>query len=44
MAPEQTALPMAGASHPPRAFGPSALHDEATLDIPAYLRRAAQHE
>jgi cell division protein FtsZ len=40
-APEQTALPMQ--STPPRAFGPSALHDEATLDIPAYLRRAAAH-
>ncbi len=26
-----------------RAFGPAALHDEATLDIPAYLRRAAAH-
>ncbi len=37
--PQQTALP----SFPPgpRAFGPAALHDEATLDIPAYLRRAA---
>jgi cell division protein FtsZ len=42
MAPEQQALPMS--STPPRAFGPSALHDEATLDIPAYLRRAAAHE
>ncbi len=42
MAPEQTALPMG--SHAPRAFGPSALHDEATLDIPAYLRRAQSHE
>ena len=39
MPPEQQALPM-GHSQPPRAFGPSALHDEATLDIPAYLRRA----
>ena len=39
MPPEQQALPM-GSSQPPRAFGPSALHDEATLDIPAYLRRA----
>jgi cell division protein FtsZ len=39
----QTSLPelrVAG-----RAFGAAALHDEATLDIPAYLRRAgAQHE
>ena len=26
----------------PRAFGASALHDEAVLDIPAYLRRSAQ--
>lgn len=25
-----------------RAFGPSALHDEAVLDIPAYLRRQAR--
>jgi hypothetical protein len=25
----------------PRAFGASALHDEAVLDIPAYLRRSA---
>ena len=24
-----------------RAFGASALHDEAVLDIPAYMRRAA---
>ncbi|MFO0685493.1 MAG: cell division protein FtsZ [Sandaracinus sp.] len=38
---EQTALPMA---QPQRAFGPAALHDEATLDIPAYLRRHAAHE
>ena len=43
MAPEQTALPAMGHG-PSRAFGPSALHDEATLDIPAYLRRAASHE
>jgi cell division protein FtsZ len=42
MAPEQTHLPMG--SNAPRAFGPSALHDEATLDIPAYLRRAQAHE
>ena len=42
MQPEQTHLPMG--SHAPRAFGPSALHDEATLDIPAYLRRAAAHD
>ncbi len=43
VAPEQATLPelrVAG-----RAFGASALADEATLDIPAYLRRAAaQHE
>lgn len=40
-APEQAVLPelrVAG-----RAFGASALADEATLDIPAYLRRAAAH-
>jgi cell division protein FtsZ len=40
-APEQATLPelrVAG-----RAFGASALADEATLDIPAYLRRAAAH-
>jgi cell division protein FtsZ len=39
--PEQGTLPelrVAG-----RAFGASALADEATLDIPAYLRRAAAH-
>jgi cell division protein FtsZ len=28
----------------PRAFGASALHDEAVLDIPAYLRRGATQE
>ena len=27
-----------------RAFGASALHDEAVLDIPAYLRRSATHQ
>ncbi|MGE0786513.1 MAG: cell division protein FtsZ [Sandaracinaceae bacterium] len=27
-----------------RAFGASALHDEAVLDIPAYLRRGAAHD
>ena len=43
MAPEQTNLPR-GTHAQQRAFGPSALHDEATLDIPAYLRRAASHE
>ncbi|MDQ3036679.1 MAG: cell division protein FtsZ [Myxococcota bacterium] len=39
--PQQATLPelrVAG-----RAFGASALADEATLDIPAYLRRAAAH-
>jgi hypothetical protein len=25
---------------PTRAFGASAIHDEATLDIPAYIRRS----
>jgi cell division protein FtsZ len=34
--PEQVALPEARAG---RAFGATALHDEAVLDIPAYLRR-----
>lgn len=29
---------------PARAFGAAALADEATLDIPAYLRRAAAQE
>jgi hypothetical protein len=24
----------------PRAFGAAAIHDEATLDIPAYIRRS----
>ncbi|MCX7808897.1 MAG: hypothetical protein N2515_09825, partial [Deltaproteobacteria bacterium] len=28
----------------PRVFGPAALHDEAMLDIPAYLRRASMNE
>src|SRR6185295_5589278 len=40
--PEQVALPEARAAG--RAFGASALHDEAVLDIPAYLRRGASHE
>lgn len=36
--------PVAPAQQQPRsrAFGPSALHDEAVLDIPAYLRRQAR--
>ncbi len=35
--------PVAPAQQPrTRAFGPSALHDEAVLDIPAYLRRQAR--
>lgn len=38
-APEQVALPTERVSG--RAFGASALHDEAVLDIPAYLRRGA---
>jgi cell division protein FtsZ len=37
--PEQTSLPSVHAHG--RAFGAAALHDEATLDIPAYLRRAS---
>ncbi|GAB4204889.1 MAG: cell division protein FtsZ [Sandaracinaceae bacterium] len=40
--PEQTSLPAVQAHG--RAFGAAALHDEATLDIPAYLRRAAAHD
>ncbi|AKF08463.1 cell division protein FtsZ [Sandaracinus amylolyticus] len=39
--PEQATLPELRVSG--RAFGPAALADEATLDIPAYLRRAAAH-
>ncbi len=38
-APQQVSLPDHRASA--RAFGASALHDEAVLDIPAYLRRNA---
>jgi cell division protein FtsZ len=41
--PEQVALPTAEPRAAARAFGASALHDEAVLDIPAYLRRGA-HE
>ena len=26
--------------HVPRAFGAAAIHDEATLEVPAYLRRS----
>jgi cell division protein FtsZ len=37
-APQQTSLAEA---RPSRAFGPSALHDESVLEIPAYLRRNA---
>ena len=40
--PEQTSLPAVHAHG--RAFGAAALHDEATLDIPAYLRRASAAE
>jgi cell division protein FtsZ len=40
--PEQTSLPSVHTTG--RAFGAAALHDEATLDIPAYLRRAAAHD
>ncbi len=39
-APEQVSLEGRGG----RAFGAQALHDEAVLDIPAYLRRGASHE
>jgi cell division protein FtsZ len=39
--PEQARLPELRV--PGRAFGPAALADEATLEIPAYLRRAASH-
>ena len=43
IAPEQVSLPEARMGG--RAFGASALHDEAVLDIPAYLRRGgATHE
>ena len=38
--PEQVSLPT-DARMNGRAFGASALHDEAVLDIPAYLRRGA---
>ena len=41
VSPEQVALPEARMSG--RAFGATALHDEAVLDIPAYLRRGS-HE
>jgi len=40
-APEQVSL---AESRGGRAFGASALHDEAVLDIPAYLRRGAAHD
>ncbi|MBX3271144.1 MAG: cell division protein FtsZ [Sandaracinaceae bacterium] len=39
--PEQVSL---GESRTGRAFGAHALHDEAVLDIPAYLRRGVAHE
>jgi cell division protein FtsZ len=42
--PEQVAIPEARMSQSPRAFGASALHDEAVLDIPAYLRRGGLAE
>lgn len=38
---EQVALPEARTG---RAFGATALHDEAVLDIPAYLRRGSVHD
>jgi cell division protein FtsZ len=34
--PQQVSMPEV---NPPRAFGAAAIHDEAVLDIPAYLRR-----
>jgi cell division protein FtsZ len=40
--PEERAMAMAGPSG--RAFGAAALGDEVTLDIPAYLRRAAAQQ
>jgi cell division protein FtsZ len=42
--PEQVMLPTEPARAAARAFGASALHDEAVLDIPAYLRRSASAE
>ena len=38
--PEQVSLEARGG----RAFGATALHDEAVLDIPAYLRRGSAHD
>ncbi len=35
-----TTAQLAAAAVSPRAFGAAAMHDEATLDIPAYLRRS----
>lgn len=42
VAPEQVSIPEARVGG--RAFGATALHDEAVLDIPAYLRRGAAHD
>ncbi len=42
VAPEQVSLAESRVGG--RAFGATALHDEAVLDIPAYLRRGAGHE
>jgi cell division protein FtsZ len=36
--PRQTSLPETNSSS--RAFGPTAIHDEAVLDIPAYIRKS----
>ncbi|MEC7521512.1 MAG: cell division protein FtsZ [Myxococcota bacterium] len=42
VAPEQVSIPEARVGG--RAFGATALHDEAVLDIPAYLRRGSAHD
>lgn len=42
VAPEQVSLAESRVGG--RAFGANALHDEAVLDIPAYLRRGAAHD
>ncbi|MDH5672047.1 MAG: cell division protein FtsZ [Myxococcales bacterium] len=38
--PVQAQIPVGNANPAPRPFGASAIHDEATLDIPAYIRRS----
>ena len=42
VAPEQVSISEARVGG--RAFGATALHDEAVLDIPAYLRRGSAHD